>query len=83
MLSHGLGSILPAETHDLTKGIRVKRLRQFSRDPCRDTEVADKLDALRPQTLVDDSAAQEYQVLTLDKAKLAQVIGFARKHLRS
>lgn len=47
----------------------------------RDAEVASKLDALRPQTLVDDGAAQEYQVLTLEKAKLAQVIALARQHL--
>jgi len=30
---------------------------------------------------VDEGAAQEYQTLTLEKGKLAQVIALARKHL--
>ena len=49
----------------------------------RDGEVASKLDELRPAAMFDDGVAKEYQTLVLEKAKLAHVIGLARKHLGS
>lgn len=47
----------------------------------RDGEVSAKLDKLGPAAMFDDSAAKEYQTLVMERAKLAQVIGLARKHL--
>jgi len=44
-------------------------------------EVAARLDSLRPTAMFDDGVAQEYQTLVMERAKLAQVIGLARKHL--
>jgi len=49
----------------------------------RDGEVSAKLDQLRPGAMHDDGVAKEYQTLVLEKAKLAQVIGLARRHLGS
>lgn len=39
------------------------------------------MDQLRPQAMIDDSAAKEYQLLTLERAKLAQVVGLAEQRI--
>lgn len=47
----------------------------------RESEVEAQLDKLRSQAMTDDGAAREYQVLVLEKAKLAQVIGMAEQRI--
>lgn len=49
----------------------------------RDGEVSTRLDELRPTAMFDDGAAQEYQKLVLERAKLAHVIGTARGRIQS
>lgn len=55
--------------------------RILARAQARESEVDSRLAQLRPQAMADDGAAKEYQVLTLERAKLAQVIGLAQQHL--
>ena len=47
----------------------------------RDTEVRERLDHLRPLTASDDEAAKEYRTLTLERGKLAQVIGISEQRI--
>ena len=69
-------SALSARTHASERLIHDRAV-------ARDGEVATKLDKLGPTAMFDDGVAKEYQTLVLEKAKLAQVIGLARKHLGS
>ena len=65
---------LAARTH-------ASEQRILARAQARESEVANKLEQIRPLAMTDDGAAKEYQVLTLERAKLAQVIGMAQQHL--
>lgn len=49
----------------------------------RDGEVAKRLDELRPSVMIDESAAQEYQSLSMERGQLAQVIGLANERLKN
>jgi len=69
-------SALSARTHASERRIHDRAM-------ARDGEVAGKLDKLGPTAMFDDSAAKEYQTLVMERAKLAQVIGLARRHLAS
>lgn len=67
----------------LSSRTRASERRIHDRAVARDGEVATRLDKLSPTAMFDDSAAKEHQTLVMERAKLAQVIGLARKHLGS
>jgi len=49
----------------------------------RDGEIASRLDELRPAVAGDESAADEYRKLTLERGKVAHVIGLAKERIQS
>lgn len=67
----------------LSSRTRAAEQRIHDRAIERDGEVSAKLDELRPTAMFDDGVAQEYQTLVMERAKLAQVVGLAKKHLGS
>lgn len=67
--------------HDRAARTHASEQRILARAQAREAEVTDRLDKLRPQAMTDDGAAKEYQVLTLERAKLAQVIGLAEQRI--
>ena len=65
---------LAARTH-------ASEQRILARAQARESEIDGQLEQLRPQAMGDDGAAKQYQLLILERAKLAQVIGLAQQHL--
>lgn len=48
----------------------------------RDVVARDKMEALRPQALLDGKAAADYQALALERRRLAMVIAMSRQQLK-
>ena len=65
----------------LSSRTRASERRIHDRALARDGEVSAKLEKLGLTAMFDDADAKEYQTLVMERAKLAQVIGMARKHL--
>lgn len=49
----------------------------------RDDEIAARMDELRPVVLTDEAAADEYRRLSVERGKVAHVIGLAKDRIRS